>query len=105
MSQRNSQAPYLGTHFPLDYPLMLLNLTILPGDGIGPEVTEQAVLVLRAVADSFGHQLQPQQKLIGGAALSAVNDPLPAETVQACLVSKAVLLCAVGRPAFDHHSG
>src|SRR5882724_11729506 len=82
---------------------MLLNLTILPGDGIGPEVTEQAVLVLRAVADSFGHQLQLQQKLIGGAALAAVNDPLPTETVQACLASKAVLLGAVGSPAFDHN--
>jgi 3-isopropylmalate dehydrogenase len=84
---------------------MLLNLTILPGDGIGPEVTEQAVLVLRAVADGFGHQLQLQQKLIGGAALAVVNDPLPADTVQACLASKAVLLGAVGSPAFDHNPG
>jgi 3-isopropylmalate dehydrogenase len=84
---------------------MLLNLTILPGDGIGPEVTEQAVLVLRAVADCFGHQLQLQHKLIGGAALTAVNDPLPADTVQACLGSKAVLLGAVGSPAFDHNPG
>jgi 3-isopropylmalate dehydrogenase len=84
---------------------MLLNLTILPGDGIGPEVTEQAVLVLRAVADGFGHQVQLQSKLIGGAALSAVNDPLPADTIQACLSSGAVLLGAVGSPAFDHNPG
>lgn len=84
---------------------MLLKLTILPGDGIGPEVTEQAVLVLRAVADAFGHQLNVQQKLIGGAALAAVNDPLPADTVQACLASTAVLLGAVGSPAFDHNPG
>ncbi len=84
---------------------MLLKLTILPGDGIGPEVTEQAVLVLRAVADGFGHQLQLQSKPIGGAALAAVNDPLPAETVQACLASSAVLLGAVGSPAFDHNPG
>jgi 3-isopropylmalate dehydrogenase len=84
---------------------MLLNLTILPGDGIGPEVTEQAVLVLQTVADGFGHQLQLQHKLIGGAALTAVNDPLPAETVQACLASSAVLLGAVGSPAFDHNPG
>jgi 3-isopropylmalate dehydrogenase len=89
----------------LDYSPMLLNLTILPGDGIGPEVTEQAVLVLQAVADGFGHQLQQQQKLIGGAALAAVNDPLPADTVQSCLASKAVLLGAVGSPAFDHNPG
>src|SRR5580658_3887020 len=84
---------------------MLLKLTILPGDGIGPEVTEQAVLVLQAVADGFGHRLQLQHKLIGGAALAATNDPLPADTVQACLASGAVLLGAVGSPAFDHNPG
>lgn len=82
---------------------MLLNLTILPGDGIGPEVTEQAVLVLQAVANAFGHQLQLQNKMIGGAALAAANDPLPADTIQACLSSSAVLLGAVGNPAFDHY--
>jgi len=82
---------------------MLLNLTILPGDGIGPEVTEQAVLVLQAIADAFGHELKLQQKNIGGAALTASNDPLPADTIQACLSSAAVLLGAVGNPAFDHH--
>jgi len=82
---------------------MLLNLTILPGDGIGPEVTEQAVLVLQAVAHAFGHQLRLQSKNIGGAALTAANDPLPADTLQACLSSSAVLLGAVGSPAFDHY--
>ncbi len=84
---------------------MLLKLTILPGDGIGPEVTEQAVLVLQAIADGFGHHLQLQHKLIGGAALTAANDPLPADTLQACLSSSAVLLGAVGSPAFDHNPG
>ncbi len=82
---------------------MLLRLTILPGDGIGPEVTEQAVLVLQAVAEAFGHQLQLEHKLIGAAALAAANDPLPAETIQACLSSSAVLLGAVGSPAFDDY--
>ncbi|HXM66518.1 MAG TPA: 3-isopropylmalate dehydrogenase [Candidatus Acidoferrum sp.] len=82
---------------------MLLNLTILPGDGIGPEVTEQAINVLQAVADAFGHQLQLQRKNIGGAALAATNDPLPADTLQACLSSGAVLLGAVGSPAYDHY--
>jgi 3-isopropylmalate dehydrogenase len=84
---------------------MILNLTVVAGDGIGPEVTEQAVLVLEAVAARFGHTLQLQHKLIGGAALGAVNDPLPADTVQACLASGAVLLGAVGSPAFDHNPG
>ena len=84
---------------------MLLTLTILPGDGIGPEVTEQAVQVLQAVATAFGHELQLQHKLIGGAALAAVNDPLPPDTVQACLASQAVLLGAVGNPAYDQNPG
>jgi 3-isopropylmalate dehydrogenase len=82
---------------------MLLNLTILPGDGIGPEVTEQAVLVLQTIASSFGHQLQLQHKNIGGAALAAAEDPLPPDTLQACLASSAVLMGAVGNPAFDHY--
>ena len=75
---------------------MLLNVTILPGDGIGPEVTEQAVLVLQSVADAFGHQTQLHRKHIGGAALAAINDPLPPDTIEACLSSSAVLLGAVG---------
>jgi 3-isopropylmalate dehydrogenase len=87
---------------------MNLKLTILPGDGIGPEVTEQAVLVLRAIAETFGHELKLQEKNIGGAALAASNDPqsndpLPADTIEACLASGAVLLGAVGNPAFDHY--
>ena len=82
---------------------MLLNITVLPGDGIGPEVTEQAVLVLQAIADGFGHQLRLQHKNIGGAALAIAKDPLPADTIQSCLVSSAVLMGAVGDPAFDHY--
>jgi 3-isopropylmalate dehydrogenase len=82
---------------------MLLNITVLPGDGIGPEVTEQAVLVLQTVADSFGHQLQLQHENIGGAALATAENPLSADTVQACLGSSAVLMGAVGNPAFDHY--
>ncbi len=84
---------------------MLLKLTILAGDGIGPEVTEQAVLVLQTVADAFGHRVELQRKPIGGAAITAANDPLPADTIQACLSSAAVLLGAVGSPAFDRNPG
>ena len=82
---------------------MLLKLTILPGDGIGPEVTDEAVHVLEAVASAFGHQIQLSHKNIGGAALVASNDPLPADTLQACFASDAVLLGAVGGPAFDQY--
>jgi 3-isopropylmalate dehydrogenase len=84
---------------------MQLKITVLPGDGIGPEVTGQAVRVLQAVAHAFGHQVQLQSKHIGGAALTAANDPLPADTIQACLASSAVLLGAVGSPAFDKNPG
>jgi 3-isopropylmalate dehydrogenase len=84
---------------------MLLNLTILPGDGIGPEVIQQAVFVLQAVTDGFAHKLQLQHQAIGGAGLTAANDPLPPDTIKACLASGAVLLGAVGSPEFDQNPG
>jgi 3-isopropylmalate dehydrogenase len=80
---------------------MVLNLTILPGDGIGPEVTDEAVRVLETMAEAYNHQLSLTREPIGGAALLASKDPLPADTLQACLASGAVLLGAVGGPSFD----
>ena len=80
---------------------MLLKLTILPGDGIGPEVTAEAVRVLENVARRFNHQLSLERKEIGGAALLSSNNPLPDDTIQSCLASGAVLLGAVGGPSFD----
>jgi len=82
---------------------MLINITSLPGDGIGPEVIKQAANVLQAVADSFGHQLKVTEKNVGGAALTASSDALPADTIETCLSSGAVLLGAVGGPAFDRY--
>ncbi len=84
---------------------MQLRVISLPGDGIGPEVILQAVRVLEAVVDGFGHDLELDEKDIGGAALTACGNPLPDATIQACLASQAVLLGAVGGPAFDHHPG
>src|ERR1700722_7474959 len=80
---------------------MLLNITVLPGDGIGPEVIAEAVRALESVVKVFGHELNLQYKPIGGASVQSSNDPLPADTLQACLNSDAVLLGAVGGPAFD----
>jgi 3-isopropylmalate dehydrogenase len=80
---------------------MLLNIAILPGDGIGPEVTDEAIRVLEAVAARFGHELALTKKAVGGAALANSQDPLPPDTLQTCLSSNAVLLGAVGGPAFD----
>ena len=80
---------------------MLLKLAVLPGDGIGPEVTDQAVRVAEAVAERFGHQLRVARYPIGGAALQSHHVPLPDETLQGCISANAVLLGAVGSPAFD----
>jgi 3-isopropylmalate dehydrogenase len=82
---------------------MQLRITSLPGDGIGPEVTSQAICVLEEVASGFGHDLELDEKEIGGVALAKFGDPLPDATIQACLASQAVLLGAVGSPAFDHN--
>ena len=82
---------------------MQLRIVSLPGDGIGPEVTLQALRVLKEVAHGFGHGLELDEREIGGAALTRSGNPLPEGTIQACLASQAVLLGAVGGPAFDHH--
>ena len=81
---------------------MLIKVAVLTGDGIGPEVTDQAVRVLEEVAAVFGHEFSCTRKDIGGAALKGSKDPLPKDTLQACLSSGAVLLGAVGGPSFDN---
>ncbi|MGA9641194.1 MAG: 3-isopropylmalate dehydrogenase [Terriglobales bacterium] len=80
---------------------MLLKIITLPGDGIGPEVTGEAIRVLEATAESFGHQLTLTEKPIGGAALQLHNHPLPDDTLESCRSAGAVLLGAVGGPAFN----
>lgn len=82
---------------------MQLRVTSLPGDGIGPEVTQQAIHVLEKVAGGFGHDLELNEKEIGGAALAKFGNPLPDATIQSCLSSQAVLMGAVGSPAFDQN--
>jgi 3-isopropylmalate dehydrogenase len=81
---------------------MRLKITVLPGDGIGPEVTREAVRALRTVADVYGHNFEFAEKLIGGAAIERTGTPLPTATLDACLESNAVLLGAVGSPGHDH---
>ena len=82
---------------------MLLRIVVLPGDGIGPEVTSEAVRVLETVSQLFGHELELSYEKIGGAALRELDDPLPDKTLAACLETGAALLGAVGDPAFDNH--
>jgi 3-isopropylmalate dehydrogenase len=81
---------------------MLLNIVVLPGDGIGPEVISEAAAVLETVCEAFGHSLSVTEKNVGGAGLVSSNDPLPPDTLKACLGAQAVLLGAVGGPAFDN---
>ncbi|MBU1384645.1 MAG: 3-isopropylmalate dehydrogenase [Alphaproteobacteria bacterium] len=76
-------------------------IVVLPGDGVGPEVTHAAQAVLTVVGDFFGHKFRFREHLIGGAAIDATGDPLPPETVSACLAADAVLLGAVGGPKWD----
>ncbi len=77
------------------------DIVILPGDGVGPEVTDAAEAVLTVIADFFQHRFRFHKHLIGGAAIDATGDPLPAETINACLSADAVLLGAVGGPKWD----
>jgi 3-isopropylmalate dehydrogenase len=79
-----------------------LTIAILPGDGIGPEVLSQASGVLHLVGEAFGHEFDCRDFLIGAAALRHHGAALPEATLQGCAASDAVLLGAVGDPAFDH---
>ena len=76
-------------------------IVLLPGDGIGPDVTESARRVLEAVAEKHGHRFQFREELAGGAAIDAIGDPLPAATIASCEESDAVLLGAVGGPKWS----
>ena len=80
---------------------MRAEFCLLPGDGVGPEVVEQGVRVLKRVARRFSHEFEFETAQIGGCAIDAVGDPLPPETVEACRRSKAVLLGAVGGPKWS----
>ena len=82
-----------------------INFTYLPGDGIGPEVGAAAMSVLAAVAKKFGHELQAEEHLIGGAAIDAGLKPLPDDSFASCQKTGAILLGAVGGPKWDHLKG
>ncbi|MCW5879600.1 MAG: 3-isopropylmalate dehydrogenase [Anaerolineae bacterium] len=81
---------------------MHVRVALLPGDGIGVEVTNAATRVLDAVGREFGHQFEYTSDLIGGSAIDAAGTALPAETVAACQAADAVLLGAVGGPQWDN---
>src|SRR3990172_8094832 len=80
---------------------MKLRVALLPGDGIGPEVTDQAAAVLQAVERRFSHDLEMQSGLFGGVAIRACGDPLPPDSLTMAKSAGAVLMGAVGHPEFD----
>ena len=81
---------------------MNLKILILPGDGIGAEVTSAAVDVLKAVAQKFGHTLALSEGLLGGIAIHKTGTPLPQDTLDKALAADATLMGAVGLPEFDN---
>jgi len=76
-------------------------IALLPGDGIGPEVAQQGVRALQAIASRFGHEFDIRSALVGGAAIDATGSPLPGETASLCREADAVLLGAVGGPKWS----
>lgn len=82
---------------------MKLNIAILPGDGIGPEIIKQGLRVTEAVCEKFGHELTYKYGIVGACAIDKVGDPYPAETHELCMSSDAVLFGAIGDPKFDNN--
>ena len=81
---------------------MKLNIAVLAGDGIGPEISVQGVAVLTAVCKKIGHEVSCKEALVGAAAIDAVGDPFPEETYRICREADAVLFSSVGDPRFDN---
>lgn len=78
-----------------------IDIVLLPGDGIGPEVTTEAELLIRDLAEQYALDIHLQSHLIGGAAIDATGEPLPAKTLQACQQANAIVLGAVGGPRWS----
>lgn len=81
---------------------MRKKIAVLPGDGIGPEVTQQAIKVLDAVARRFGHSFIYAEGLVGAAAIDVNGDPFPEATEKICQQSDAILFGAIGHPKYDN---
>ena len=82
---------------------MKLTIALLAGDGLGPEVIDQAVKVSNAIATKFNHQIDWKPALTGAAAIDALGDPYPEETHAICLAADAVLFGAIGDPKYDNN--
>ena len=84
---------------------MTKNIAVIKGDGIGPEIVNEAIKVLNKVGEKYGHTFNYTEVLMGGIAIDETGVPLPQETIDKCLVSDSVLLGAVGGPKWDKGEG
>ena len=82
---------------------MKMNIAVLPGDGIGPEIVAQALNVTKAICKKFGHELTYKQALVGACAIDECGNPYPDETHELCMQSDAVLFGAIGSPKYDNN--
>ena len=82
---------------------MKMNIAVLAGDGIGPEIMEQAIKTVKVVSEKFGHELECNYGICGANAIDKVGDPYPEETHELCMNSDAVLFGAVGDPKYDNN--
>ena len=81
---------------------MVKNIAVINGDGIGPEVTQQSIKVLNAIAEQYGHQFNYKYCLMGADAIDKTGNPLPDETIEICTASDAILFGAIGHPKYDN---
>ena len=81
---------------------MKLNIAVLAGDGIGPEVTAQSIKVLNAIAEKFSHDFNYEEALMGAIAIDETGEPLPQKTLDCCLKNDAILFGAIGDPKYDN---
>lgn len=81
---------------------MKLNIAVLAGDGIGPEIMKQGIAVMDAIAEKFGHEVEYKEAAVGAYAIDLTGDPFPEETYETCRQADAVLFAAVGDPKYDN---
>ncbi|MEJ7586178.1 MAG: 3-isopropylmalate dehydrogenase [Ferruginibacter sp.] len=81
---------------------MVKKIAVIPGDGVGPEVTQQAIKVLDTIAEKFGHGFTYRYCLMGAVAIDKTGSPLPDETIEVCLDSDAILFGTIGHPKYDN---
>lgn len=80
---------------------MKIKIAVLPGDGIGPEVTQQAIKVLNAIAEKYDHTFEYEKAIVGAKAIDETGDPLPEETLKICANSDAILFGTIGDSKYD----